>query len=403
MEPHLDAFARASDASAAKVADLAERAIASGGLSGGRGGLSSPLFGAVELLILADRNEPARRVLDELIAHGRRRALGGPLAFGLGWRCLLLARTASLLEAEADLREHVELSLAQGWLEVAPMILGFGLDVLVDRGELDDAEELLERSGMAARPASNDLTIDPVIHARARMRAARGDLAAARADLVSLRRRDARWNTYPTLVPPILVDPALADDRDVARADAALMLSDADRWGTARARGVALRAAGLTEGGERGIELLHESVEVLDGSPARLELARSLADFGAALRRRGSRADARVPLRRALDLADACGARPLADRARQELRAAGGRPRRPRLSGVRSLTASERRIAGMAAEGLTNPEIAQSLFVTRKTVEAHLGSVYRKLGIRSRTQLAAALRDDQSQSAGGSG
>ncbi|HEV2814430.1 MAG TPA: helix-turn-helix transcriptional regulator, partial [Solirubrobacteraceae bacterium] len=99
----------------------------------------------------------------------------------------------------------------------------------------------------------------------------------------------------------------------------------------------------------------------------------------------------RESLRRALDLADACSARPLADRARHELRAAGGRPRRPRTSGVDALTASERRIAGMAAGGLSNPEIAQALFVTTKTVEAHLSNAYRKLGIHSRGELAAAL------------
>ncbi len=109
------------------------------------------------------------------------------------------------------------------------------------------------------------------------------------------------------------------------------------------------------------------------------------------LRRANRRAAARDPLRRALDIAVACGARPLADRAHHELRAAGGRPRRPRSSGIQALTASERRIAAMAAGGRSNPEIAQALFITKKTVEAHLGSAYRKLDIHSRTQLAAAL------------
>jgi DNA-binding NarL/FixJ family response regulator len=154
---------------------------------------------------------------------------------------------------------------------------------------------------------------------------------------------------------------------------------------------MALRARGLALGGEDGLELLAEAAAVLAESPARLEHARALEDLGAALRRAGRRSDARGPLREALDLADACGARPLAERARHELRAAGGRPRRPRISGVEALTASERRIAAMAADGLSNPEIAQALFVTKKTVETHLAGAYRKLGIRSRTQLPAAL------------
>ena len=86
-----------------------------------------------------------------------------------------------------------------------------------------------------------------------------------------------------------------------------------------------------------------------------------------------------------------CGATALVDRARDELRAAGARPRRTALSGVDSLTPSERRVAQMAAEGMINREIAQSLFVTEKTVETHLGNTYAKLKVRSRTELSGAL------------
>ena len=90
-------------------------------------------------------------------------------------------------------------------------------------------------------------------------------------------------------------------------------------------------------------------------------------------------------------MAHHCGALPLADRAERELVAAGARPRRAALSGPDSLTASERRIAELAASGLSNQEIAQQLFVTRKTIETHLGHVYLKLEINSRRQLAAVL------------
>jgi DNA-binding CsgD family transcriptional regulator len=170
------------------------------------------------------------------------------------------------------------------------------------------------------------------------------------------------------------------------------MLREAEAWGTPRAVGMALHAAGLAEGGgARGLELIEQAAAVLEPSPARLEYAHALVDLGSVLRRANQRAASRDPLRRALDVADACGAAPLAERARHELHAAGGRPRRPRTSGVDALTASERRIAHMAASGLSNPEIAQALFVTRKTVEAHLGSAYRKLDIRSRGELSVAL------------
>ena len=129
----------------------------------------------------------------------------------------------------------------------------------------------------------------------------------------------------------------------------------------------------------------------LDGSPALLERARSLAEFGAALRRSGERAAARDPLARALELAARCGARPLAARARDELKAAGARPRRPWRTGVEALTPSELRVARLAAEGQTNRQIACELYVTLKAVEGHLAHVYAKLGIEGRGQLAHAL------------
>ena len=105
----------------------------------------------------------------------------------------------------------------------------------------------------------------------------------------------------------------------------------------------------------------------------------------------GVQMHARDPLRRALELADACGATTLAEHVRTELHATGVRPRTSALSGVESLTASERRVASLAAEGGSNRDIAQMLFVTPKTVEVHLSNAYRKLGVRSRRDLASAL------------
>jgi DNA-binding CsgD family transcriptional regulator len=152
-----------------------------------------------------------------------------------------------------------------------------------------------------------------------------------------------------------------------------------------------LRAAGLVAGGDKGVALLREAVNVLERSPAQLELARALGDLGAALRRRRQRAAAREPLRRALDLAHRCGAAPLAEHARSELLATGARPRRVLLSGLDSLTASEHRVARMAADGRTNREIAEALFVTQRTIETHLSHVYRKLAINNRSELGRAF------------
>jgi DNA-binding CsgD family transcriptional regulator len=169
----------------------------------------------------------------------------------------------------------------------------------------------------------------------------------------------------------------------------------ANASGLPRARGVALRAAGLLDGGSRGIELLRESLALLEATPSQLEQARTLVELGAALRRDQQRAAAREPLRVGLDLAHQCGAERLANRAEEELRATGARPRRRELSGVDVLTASERRVVRMAAEGMSNPQIAQSLFVTIKTVEMHLGHAYRKLDVASRAELEGVLETDQ--------
>ena len=125
------------------------------------------------------------------------------------------------------------------------------------------------------------------------------------------------------------------------------------------------------------------------GSQRRLD-ARALVDLGAALRRANRRA-ARKPLREGIEVGQGCGAVPLVARANAELAATGAHPRTILLSGLDGLTASERRVANMAARELSNKEIAQALFVTVKTVEQHLGRVYRKLDISSRRQLAAAL------------
>src|SRR5262249_54058662 len=135
----------------------------------------------------------------------------------------------------------------------------------------------------------------------------------------------------------------------------------------------------------------------LRNSPALLERARSLAELGAALRRAGRRAPARDPLAEALDLAARCGARPLAVRVREELNATGARPRREWRTGVEALTPSELRVARLAAEGQTNREIAQTLYVTLKTVEGHLGRVYGKLEIGGRGELSRVLEGEKTR------
>jgi DNA-binding CsgD family transcriptional regulator len=163
------------------------------------------------------------------------------------------------------------------------------------------------------------------------------------------------------------------------------------RLGQPRSLGVGLRCAATMSGGEEALELLREAVPTLERAAARLDQARALIDLGSALRRRNHRKDARQPLREGVALAHVCGATALVKRGHVELIASGARPRRTALTGSDSLTPSERRVARLAADGLSTPEIAQQLFVTVNTVESHLRRTYLKLGIHAREELACAL------------
>lgn len=185
-------------------------------------------------------------------------------------------------------------------------------------------------------------------------------------------------------------------NQEAAARLAAEELELAQAFGAPRTLGVAKRAAGIVAGGKAGESLLREAIEAFERGDAGLERARTLADLGALLRRRNHRTEARDLLREALDAAHRSGAKPLAEYAETELRATGARPRRVLLTGLDSLTASERRVAELAGEGLTNREIAQTLFITARTVEGHLTSVFRKLRLDSRDQLPAALASDVS-------
>jgi DNA-binding NarL/FixJ family response regulator len=172
---------------------------------------------------------------------------------------------------------------------------------------------------------------------------------------------------------------------------AAQLLELARRWQAPWVLAHSLRVSGVITGGSEGEAELREAIAVAEAGNARLEKARALVALGSLMRRSGSRKESREPLREGLDLALACGARPVVERAHEELVASGAQPRRLRETGPDALTPAERRVAGMAAEGMTNKAIAQTLFVSEKTVETQLGSVYRKLEIGSRSQLAGRI------------
>ena len=180
-------------------------------------------------------------------------------------------------------------------------------------------------------------------------------------------------------------------DRALAEQLSETELALARRTGVPLALGRATRVRGLVIGGEEGIGLLREACHTLGGGESRLELLRAELDLGAALRRAGARRQAREVLEGVRDRAARLGLVALADRARSEHAASGGRPRRVAPDGVGGLTPSELRIARLAASGQTNREIAAELFLTPKTVEWHLRHIFLKLEIKSRRALSAAL------------
>jgi DNA-binding CsgD family transcriptional regulator len=383
-------------------AELAARALLAGRIDSagpeGRPWFSfTTRFSRTTLALLwLERYDQLGPLLDESIAEARTTGDGGRLAAGLAHRAWLALRRGDLRAADVDSRT----ALAATELPAPPIYrvfqTGLLVEALTDQGELAAAEETLAPvDSEAERPALNATLLR---FARGRLRLEQGRVAEGLDDVLAVGEVLVRAQVVSPSFLPWRSEAALAE-LALGRRESARRLADdelelARAFGTPRARGVALRAAGLVAGGEHGKLLLREAVDALEGAGARLERARALADLGAMFRRRNRRADARELLREALDIAHRAGAASLAARAETELRATGARPRRVVLAGLESLTASERRIAELASQSLTNREIAQQLFITDRTVEGHLTSVFRKLRLESRTELATALAQE---------
>jgi DNA-binding CsgD family transcriptional regulator len=346
---------------------------------------------ATSVLMSTDQLHAAWRTWNAAVERARRRGSITGFAAAATVRACLAYRCGQLMEAEADARLADDVHREYRLDLLRRYSLAFLVGALVERGEVQAAADILDQS---TAPVNLSLLLD----SRGRLRCSQGRFAEAAEDFLACGKRlTDRGTRHPGMV-PWQSNAALALQRLDQPLEAQRLvdqeLEQARRLGVARALGIALRAAGLVHGGAVGLAMLDEAASVLARSSARLEQARALTDFGAALRRANRRTEAREPLRRALDLAAQCHAAPLADRAGQELVAAGARPRRA-ISGVDALTPSELRVARMAAEGMANRAIAQALFVTVKTIEVHLGSAYRKLGVSSRAALAGALTGDR--------
>ena len=350
-------------------------------------------FGAAALR-WADRLDEALAIWTREVEDARLHSAPLRLAWASDNRAIVLLRRGEAAAAEADARTAVELMDAL-YPRPISVALGTHAEALIETGASSEAVELIGRAplGDSDTESDNAFRAEP-LRVRARIRAGIGDPHGALADLGRIERLAEQYGfvnpgATPWRAHAAQIHATLGDSRRALR----LVEEDLERardLGSQRAFGTALRVRGLLRT-RQGLEDLHEAVAVLATGQDRLELTRALVDLGAGLRRAGRRTAARTPLREALDLAAQGGATALASAARTELLASGARPRRDELRGRDALTASERRIAMLAAEGRSNREIAQALFVTQRTVETHLTHAYSKLGIDSREHLAGAL------------
>ena len=388
------------DGTASESIECSNRALGDGRLLA-EAGVESPAFWyAASALILADAFDLADRVLDSAFCEARAQGSTVGLTFGFAFRALLRYRAGQLADAEADARQALDISRSARWAASVYALL-FLIEILLERGRPEDAARAVEESGLDTDEGSL-LPLLLVRHGRGRLKLA---LGAADAGLADMRAAAAglEAGAFPPQLWPWRAIHALAlaaaGEGEEARrlADQELRLTRA--FEAPGPLGISLRVRGLVEPGAADLVLLQEAVAVLRGSGAALEHARALVDLGAALRRAGRRSDSIVSLREGLDLAHGFGANALAARAREELITAGARPRRDALHGRDALTASELRTAQLAAEGRTNREIAQALFVSLRTVETHLTHTYQKLAIDSRDELPGALAE---RSGGGS-
>jgi DNA-binding CsgD family transcriptional regulator len=354
-------------------------------------------------LVTAERFDAVDVALEPMVSEVERSGSARGLIAVYSTLGLLKLRLGALPEADTAARVALRVLQEGDFAPGLPFAATVLADIAVEAGELEEADAVLGLLPPGGWPAGVATVLIPA--ARGRVHLAAGRPAEALADFEACASMfsadvwgvDVRDVGYVHARSGAALALLLLGERERARQFARAEVTDVRVFGGHRALGVALRVAGIAEGGTAGLELLEESVSSLRDSPAILERAKSLAELGATHRRAGRRGKARDALVEALDLAARCGARPLTGRVREELKAAGARPRRDWSKGVEALTSTELRVARLAADGRTNRQIAQTLYVTLKTVEGHLARVYTKLGIAGRSELAGALEGEKTR------
>jgi DNA-binding CsgD family transcriptional regulator len=379
--------------SAARAADCAHRAIAAGLPPEPQRGEAWAIV-ALAVLAATDELDEAMRGADEILVRARELGAAAAVATILALRAFILTRRGDLLAAQADAQTSIELATDLLGVEFVVLAVSAAVITGLERDETPDSlRRLIDRVGI--RYDTEFSPSSQLRYASALLRAAAGNPDGAIEELMACETdHPALGALNPAVLPWRSAAALLLADvgrHEEARGLAADELRRAEAFGASRAIAVALRAEALVGPSSDRAERLKRALELLEPLPARLEQARVLVDLGATYRAAGKRSAARAPLLDGLSLASRCGGLTLERRARAELAAIGIRPRTTGRSGTESLTPSERRVAELAAAGQTNREIAQTLFVTEKTVETHLGRAFRKLDVTSRRQLPDVL------------
>jgi class 3 adenylate cyclase/DNA-binding CsgD family transcriptional regulator len=345
-----------------------------------------------ELLNNAERPDLALPLLQE--ARAKAEAEGNVVQLAL---CLRrLGETywlyGDLPRAEDHVRQAFELTDGRNAISMLMLVR-----LRLERGDVAGATALLDERGLLGPP---DEVARAFGHApsKSALWFLRGKIALAR-DALDLAERefrradaDSRWVLEPES--SRLCDALLRQGRrEEALAHAELLVEPARVFGAPSRLGLAaaLRARCLPDVHEAIAELESNALDLLSRGPNRMAEAEGLLIYGEALRRALRRTDARPVLAKARELALASGAELLVGRIEAEQRLAGAKPRRTAVTGPDALTASEVRVAELAAAGRTNAEIGGELVISIRTVEMHLGRTYRKLGIEGRSGLADAM------------
>ncbi len=347
---------------------------------------------ATYALITADRLEAAVREVDRSLEAALARASVGWYCTALMLRAEALLRSGPIDRALADAETAVQAALDHE-LQPLPTSVAYLAGARLEGGDPEAAVRTFADRDLDGELVDHILYF-PLLYERGRARLAVGDTEAGVEDLLELGEREQRWRAanpggYPWRVAALRGLRRLGRDEE-ARALAAGQVAEAARWPSPRARCLAELALGLAED-DRGRAAEHFAAAAAVEEPATALLrVEALIELGRTIRQQGERARARPPLREALEEAERLRATRFAGEAEAELRAARGRPPK-RTHADDELTPSERRIAELAAAGSSNREIAASLFLSVRTVETHLTSAYRRLGISSRHELGDAL------------